>query len=240
MMNPHKITAEFEKALCDYTGAPYAVAVDNCSNALFLALYYELKVRGEYKGVSEVFEDGQSLQFGRPIITIPKHTYMSVPNEIVHAGGKVEFEDNSKFGFKDTHIEGGYFLRPTRAIDSACNFTSDMFVPNTHICLSFTGPFKHLKLGKGGAILTDDLNAYAWFKRARFSSRHECSYHEDDFDAWAPGLQPVAGWNFYMPIETAARGLHMMPQFYDIDGNPKHNKPLSLPYPDLSKFKLWQ
>ena len=36
----YKITEEFEKLLCDYTGAPYAVALDNQSNALFLSLYY--------------------------------------------------------------------------------------------------------------------------------------------------------------------------------------------------------
>ena len=34
----HKITADFEEALCKYTGAPYAVALDNASNALFLSL----------------------------------------------------------------------------------------------------------------------------------------------------------------------------------------------------------
>jgi dTDP-4-amino-4,6-dideoxygalactose transaminase len=41
----HKITEDFEKALCDYTGAPYAVALDNMSNALFLALYYEKNIK---------------------------------------------------------------------------------------------------------------------------------------------------------------------------------------------------
>ena len=39
----YKITEEFEKQLSDYTGAPYVVTVDNMSNALFLALYYERK-----------------------------------------------------------------------------------------------------------------------------------------------------------------------------------------------------
>jgi hypothetical protein len=48
------------------------------------------------------------------------------------------------------------------------------------------------------------------------------------------------GWNFYMPVETAARGLHMMPQFYDNEGRPKSNPDLMLHYPDLSKYKLWQ
>ena len=37
----YKITEEFEKALSDYTGAPYVVTLDNQSNGLFLSLYYE-------------------------------------------------------------------------------------------------------------------------------------------------------------------------------------------------------
>jgi dTDP-4-amino-4,6-dideoxygalactose transaminase len=235
MMNPHKITAEFEKALCEYTGAPYAVAVDNCSNALFLALYYELHVKHQ-----------QNPHASKPIITIPKHTYMSVPNEIIHAGGKVEFMDNDFYNAlqgidnpKGT-LTGAYQLSPTNVWDSALSFTSNMYKPGSHMCLSFTGPYKHLKLGKGGAILTDDTKAYYWFRRARFSSRHECSYHDDNFDSWVPGLTPVVGWNFYMMPEIAARGLLLMAQFYNRGGTPKHNEDLCLPYPDLSKFKLWQ
>jgi len=37
----YKVTEEFEQKLVDYTGAKYAVTVDNMSNGLFLALYYE-------------------------------------------------------------------------------------------------------------------------------------------------------------------------------------------------------
>jgi dTDP-4-amino-4,6-dideoxygalactose transaminase len=103
------------------------------------------------------------------------------------------------------------------------------------MCLSFTGPYKHLKLSKGGAILTDDFQAYKWFKKARFSGRDECSYHDDDFDN-----NPVIGWNFYMMPEIASRGLLLMQQFYNPDGSKKHNEDLELPYPDLNKFKLYQ
>lgn len=208
-MNPHKITAEFEKALCEYTGAPYAVAMDNGSNALFLALTYA-GIKGE--------------------VTIPAHTYMSVPAAIIHAGGRVRFED-----VQGGILTGAYQLKPTPVWDSALRFTAGMYMAGQFQCLSFTGPFKHLKLGKGGAILTDDEQAYKWFKKARFSGRSECSYHVDDFDD-----NPVIGWNMYMPIETAARGLHMIGQFYNRDGTPKHNEDLALPYPDLSKYKLWQ
>lgn len=224
MMNPHKITAEFEKALCDYTGAPYAVAVDNCSNALFLALYYELHITGKPEYPLS------------PVIQIPKHTYPSVACEIIHAGGKVEFVDNVEgFNFPAKHVQGVYALNPTNIADSALSFTHDMYVPDQHMCLSFTGPYKHLKLGKGGAILTDNEQAYKWFKKARLSGRSECSYHDDNFDD-----NPVIGWNFYMMPEIAARGLLLMAQFYDKDGKPKSNDDLCLPYPDLSKVKLWQ
>jgi dTDP-4-amino-4,6-dideoxygalactose transaminase len=108
-----------------------------------------------------------------------------------------------------------------------------MYIPGTHMCCSFTGPYKHLKLGKAGAILTDDYNAYLWFKRARYSGRREVSYHDDNFD--------MIGWNFYLMPEISARGLLLMNQFYDnITGKPKDNEDLELPYPDLSKFKIYE
>lgn len=203
----HKITEDFEKAIADYTGAPYVVALDNMSNALFLSLYYE-KINGQE-------------------IEIPSRTYPSVPCEIIHAGGKVKF-----MPIEGNTIKGAYQLSPTKVWDSALRFTADMYIPNTHMCVSFTGPYKHLKLSKGGAILTDDLHAYLWFKRARFSGRRECSYHDDYFD--------MLGWNFYMIPELAARGLHMMPQFYNLDGSKKQMEDLELPYPDLSNYEIYK
>jgi len=168
----YKITEQFEQALCDYTGAKYAVSIDNKSNALFLALMYE-----NVKGME---------------ISIPSRTYPSVPCEIIHAGGRVKW----------ISVEGA----------------------------TLKGAYQLLKLSKGGAILTDDENAYKWFKRARFSGRNECSYHEDEFD--------MLGWNFYMMPELAARGMLMMSQFYK-NGQPLKNEDLELPYPDLSKFDVY-
>jgi dTDP-4-amino-4,6-dideoxygalactose transaminase len=204
---PYKITEEFETALARYTGAKYAVAVDNGSNGLFLALYRE-KIHSRE-------------------ISIPARTYPSVPCEIIHAGGMVKF-----IPVRGNTLRGAYRLEPTNVWDSALRFTSGMYLPGTHMVLSFTGPYKHLKLGKGGAILTDDYQAYLWFKRARYSGRRECSYHDDNLD--------MLGWNFYMMPEIAARGLLLMGQFYDMDGNPKENKDLELPYPDLSRFEVYR
>jgi len=107
-----------------------------------------------------------------------------------------------------------------------------MYVPNTFMCVSFTGPYKKLKLSKGGAILTDDYNAMLWFKRKRFSGRRECSYHNDNFD--------MLGINCYMMPEIATRGLLLMKQFYDFQDNPIPNKDLEIPYPDLSQFAIYR
>ena len=207
----YKITEDFEKALGDYTGAPYVVTLDNQSNGLFLALYYEKNVKKE--NLDE--------------ITIPSRTYPSVPCEIKHAGLKVKFTE-----VDGKTIKGAYQLSPSRVWDSALRFTADMYIPNTFMCISFTGPYKHFKLSKGGAILTDDYEAYLWFKRARYSGRRECSYHDDHFD--------MLGWNFYMMPELATRGMLLMNQFYRPDGTKKHNEDLELPYPDLSKFEIYK
>jgi len=202
----YEITQQFEEGLSEYTGAKYAVALDNCSNALFLALMYE-----KVKGLD---------------ITIPNRTYPSVPCEIIHAGAKVKWDIINK-----TTLKGAYQLKPTKVWDSSLRFTADMYIPNTHMCLSFTGPYKHFKLSKGGAILTDDKDAYEWFKRSRYSGRRPISYHDDNID--------MLGWNFYMMPELAARGLLLLAQFWNVDGSKKHNEDVELPYPDLSKFKIY-
>ena len=210
MKNVYDITNEFEKRLADYTGAPYVVTVDNQSNGLFLALYYEHDVN-------------KSLTSDE--ITIPSRTYPSVPCEIIHAGLKVNFKK-----VKGKTLKGAYQLEGSNVWDAALSFTHNMYKPETHMCISFTGPYKHFKLSKGGAILTDSEEAYMWFKRARYSGRRECSYHEDNFD--------MLGWNFYMMPELAARGLLLINQFYK-DGKPLSNLDLELSYPDLSKFEVY-
>lgn len=205
--NPHKITADFEKALSEYTGAPYVVALDNQSNALFLALMFD-NVKGKE-------------------ITIPARTYPSVPCEILHAGGFVKFRP-----VEGKTLKGAYQLEGSKVWDSALRFTYDMYIPDSFMCLSFTGPYKHFRLSKGGAILTDNHEAYLWFKRSRFSGRRECSYHDDFFD--------MLGYNFYMMPELAARGLLLMGQFYDIKEQPIHNEDKEWPYPDLSVYPIYQ
>lgn len=195
----------FEKAVCEYTGAPFCVAVDNGSNALNMALRFD-NIAGKE-------------------ITIPSHTYPSVPCEIIDAGGKVIFEDSPKV------LKGAYNLKGSHVWDSALRFTADMYMPGSFMCLSFTGQWKHLKLGKGGAILCDSLEADMWFRRYRYSGRREVSYHDDNFD--------MLGKNYYMAPTIATLGLQLMAGFYNIDGTKKIMPDVELPYPDLSKFPIY-
>jgi dTDP-4-amino-4,6-dideoxygalactose transaminase len=198
-MNPHRVTADFEQALCEYTGSKYAVATDSCSNAIFLALKY-INVENQE-------------------ISIPSHTYMSVPCQIIHAGAKVKFQKSNPI------LKGAYRLVPTPIWDSALKFTKNMYIKGEYMCLSFSGPSKILKLGKGGAILTDDERACEWFKKARYHGRNAVAHISDHFS--------MLGWNMYMPPEVAARGLVLM-------AGMKENKDVEQEYQDLSKFDIYK
>lgn len=142
-MNSYRVTRDFEAALCEYTGAPFAVAVNSCTAALQLALEY--------------------LQTW-VTVTIPCRTYVSVPCAIRHAGMEVEFEDIA--------WSGAYQLKPTAVWDCARRFTSGMYVPEQFQCVSFAAA-KILGIEQGGAILHDNPQADVWFRKARFDGREE-------------------------------------------------------------------
>lgn len=197
-MNPHNITKEFEQALCEYTGAPYAVATTSCTMALLLACAYH-KVG---------------------IVTIPKHTYVSVPQSIIHAGGTPTFEKREWSGL--------YKLEPYPIWDSARWFSSKMYQnPGQFMCVSFHWS-KTLGLGQGGAILHDSPEADAWFRRARFDGRAEGVQPKNDKNL-------IVGWHAYMSPRDAAEGLSRLALL------PKDNDPLpNDDYPDLSQMEAFQ
>lgn len=148
-MSPFNVVADFEQALCEYTGAPYAVTVNSCTMALLLAVKWQL--------VHNYYPD-------RMWVSIPKRTYVSVPMSIIHAGGRVRFH-NQKWS-------GLYQLDPLSVWDCARYFTGDMYMPGQMMCVSFHTT-KILGDTQGGAVLLDDEEAYKWLKRARFDGRTE-------------------------------------------------------------------
>jgi dTDP-4-amino-4,6-dideoxygalactose transaminase len=151
--NPYKIVKMFEEEVAHYTGAPYAVSVDSCTNALMLIC--------SYLQVTEVI--------------IPSKTYLSVPQSIIHSGGTPTFDSAAN------DWKGIYQLKPYPIYDAAKRFRANMYIPNTFMALSFHIK-KILKIGKGGMILTDNKEAVDWLTTARYEGRHQKMYHEDDID----------------------------------------------------------
>lgn len=164
------VVRQFEKTIAKHCGAPYGVAVESCTAAIFLSCLY-LKVKE---------------------VTIPKKTYFSVPMSIKHAGGSVKF--------KNIAWIGAYRLEPYPIIDSAMRFKKDMYKKGEFQCLSFQYS-KHIPIGRGGMILTDNKKAAEWFRVMRNDGRREIAKEKDRVKLW--------GWNFYMTPEQAARGLSL-------------------------------
>jgi len=194
--SPYRVVEMFEETVADYAGSNYAVAVDSCTDALFLCCCY-LGIRGK-------------------LVTIPAKTYLSVPQVIIHAGGKVQFEERE--------WRGVYSLYPYDIWDGAKRFRRGMYESGFH-CLSFHIK-KHVPIGKGGMILTNREDARDWFRKARYEGRSAVPYPEDNLRS--------LGWNMYMTPEQAARGLMLMQNL------PDDNPDLEEDYRDLREFSVWE
>ena len=107
-MNPYDSIVQFENKMAQFVGSPYGIAVDSCTNALFLCCKY-LKVKE---------------------VILPCRTYVSVPCSVLHAGGSIKFEDYS--------WNGTYQLRPYPIYDSACRLVRGMYRSGTFECISFS------------------------------------------------------------------------------------------------------
>lgn len=199
MSDPYAVVRDFEAAICEYTGAPYCVTVNSCTMALLLACKWRIMERST--------------------VHIPRHTYISVPMAIIHAGCRVAFHKE--------RWSGAYRLQPYHIWDSARRFTSDMYEKGQAQCVSFHAS-KILGIEQGGAILHDDSEADAWYRRMRFDGRTEgVPAAEDNFTE--------IGYHCYMSPSVAAQGLLKL---YSL---PKHNEDLpNDDYPDLSTFDIFK
>lgn len=220
MSDPYRVVRDFEAALCEYTGARYAVTVTSCTMALLLACAWFAKLRrgGDWANTPRAIE-------------IPKRTYVSVPMSIRHAGWVPTFRDEGWCG--------AYQLKPLPVWDSARRFTGGMYYdsildaggwahePHPFLCVSFHAA-KILGDTQGGAILHDDQDADAWLRRARFDGRTEGVAPKDD-------TFTQIGWHCYMSNDVAARLLHKLRIL------PRDNPDLpNDDYPDLSAMEIFR
>ena len=200
LKDPWDIVETFENIIASYAGSAYAVSVDNCTDAMFLCLRY-LKADG--------------------VVDIPKRTYVSVPCAIINSGCKVNFVDKK--------WSGCYQLSPYPVYDSATRMKKNMYVKDSYYCLSFHRR-KHISIGKGGMILTNDISAYNWFKVVRYEGRHMDRLYKDDyFDE--------IGWNMYMTPEQASKGLFLFEKNIKDDNEDLESSGM---HKDLSEFSIYQ
>jgi dTDP-4-amino-4,6-dideoxygalactose transaminase len=134
---------QFETALAEYTGAPYAVMTDCCTHAIELCMRYEQ--------VQEVI--------------MTPFTYLSIPMLMHKLEIKYMYENHSP-----KQWIGEYPFGLTRIWDSARRLEKNMYRAGTMQCLSF-GQGKPLQIGRGGAILLDDKAAYDAIILMRYDGR---------------------------------------------------------------------
>lgn len=145
--------------------------------------------------------------------SIPAHTYLSVPMTL----HKLDIA----FDYTDVEWLGEYQLTGTRVWDSARLLKQDMYRPGMLQCLSF-GYDKPLAIGRGGAILTDDVAVYDVIK-------HQCYDGRDlSISPWENQKIFRIGYHYRPTIEEAVTALELLP---NIDQEPKSKQ-----YPNLREI----
>lgn len=203
--DPRDVIDMFEAKVASFAGSKYAVSVDCCSSGIFLGLKYLQSIG--------------ALPQKDYVITIPKHTYVSVPMQIRHAGLNVSF--------KDVEWSGIYQLEGSSVWDGAVRWTEGMYVGGEALQIVSFQMKKRIPIGKGGIILTDDLEAYRWLKLASYDGRDLTLPYTDDRHV------RMLGYHMYMTPEDAARGLILIDAVNKETGtHPDSGSYLN--YPDVS------
>jgi len=148
-------------------------------------------------------------------VTFPAHTYLSIPMTM----HKLDITYN----YTDKLWSGEYQFIGTRVWDSARLLKQDMYRPGQLQCLSF-GYGKPLEIGRGGAVLTDDIEVYDTLK-------HQCYDGRDlTVSPWEHQKIFKVGYHYKPTIEEAVKGLELLP---NVDQEPKYKE-----YPDLRNITI--
>jgi len=137
----YSVLEDFERVLCNYTGAGYCVLTDSCTHAIELCFRHQA-ITGT--------------------VSMPRHTYISALMVLHKLGLSVEFTDNNwvyEYRYGNANIW-----------DSARGLDKNMYRAGQMQCLSF-GHTKRLEIGRGGAILLDNYNNYVELKRMAYDGR---------------------------------------------------------------------
>lgn len=123
-------------------------------------------------------------------IIVPKHTYLSIP----FLSEKLNIERE----WKDENWIDYYYLTDN-IIDAAVLWKPNSYIPGTFMNISFQYR-KHLALGRGGVILTDNKEAAINLKKMSYDGRlPDIPWRDQNIKS--------IGYHYYMTPETAQLGL---------------------------------
>ena len=152
-------------------------------------------------------------------INVPKRTYLSIP----FLAQKL----NIDLDWKDENWVDYYFLTEN-VIDAAVLWKRNSYIPNTFMCISFQYQ-KHLSLGRGGVILTNNEEAATQLKKMSYDGRiPNIPWREQNID--------TIGYHYYMTPETAELGLKKLEGAI----NTKPKQWFVTDWPDLTEMKIFK
>jgi dTDP-4-amino-4,6-dideoxygalactose transaminase len=148
-------------------------------------------------------------------VTFPAHTYLSIPMTMHKLG--------ITYNYSDKLWTGEYQFIGTRVWDSARLLREGMYRENQLQCLSF-GYDKPLSIGRGGAVLTDDVEVYNTLKQQCYDGR------DLSITPWEDQKVFKVGYHYKPTIEEAVKGLELLTT---VNQEPKYKE-----YPDLRKLTI--
>ena len=202
----------FERRLSEYTGFTEAVCVDCCTNGILVTL--EL-----YRREGRISKD--------QVLDIPAQTYMSVPMTLVNNGWKIQLIDSA--------WHGRYQIGQTLVYDAATDFDRGMasrYPADAVACVSFQQK-KRLPLGRGGAILLNNVSDATMLRRMVYDGRNP--FISDRIEVEDYSTDVVMGYHCYMDPEKAALGIARLNQLTTPYAAGQFRD-----YPDLRKLGVWQ
>ena len=153
-------------------------------------------------------------------IVVPKRTYLSVP--------MLANKMNLELKWKDEDWRDYYEIGNTGVYDAAVLWKENSYIPKSFMCISFQFQ-KHLSLGRGGIILTDDKEARDELKKMSYDGRTPDK-------PWREQNVTTMGYHYYMTPETAQKGLDK----FEEAKRTKPKKWLLEDWPDLTKMDVFK
>lgn len=189
---------KFEKIISNFFGSKYGVAVDSCTHAIELCLRIK-KIKNK--------------------IFFPRRTYIGIPLTAI----KLDLN----WGWEDLEWEDFYYIKNTNIIDAAVLWKENAYIQGSLMCLSFQYQ-KHLNIGRGGMILTNNKSYYNTLKLLSYDGRKR------DIP-WRSQNISLLGFHYYMTPENAKRGIELFRNNF----NKKPKKWSHNDYPDLSRMRVF-